>query len=219
MKKAAVILSGSGVYDGAEIHESVITLLALDRKGIEVDIFAPDIEQYHVINHINGNEMQEKRNVLVESARIARGEIKALNDADVRDYDMVVFPGGFGVAKNFCDLAFKGKDCVVEPSVEAFIISALSEKKPLGFICIAPALLAKVASKIGLKLDVTIGTDKDTAAVIETFGSTHIACPVDDIAYDEKNKIGTAPAYMLGKRIGEVADGIEKLISKLVEIS
>ncbi len=219
MKKAAVILSGSGVFDGAEIQESVITLLALDRANVNVDIFAPDIDQHHVINHLTGNEMDEKRNVLIEAARIARGEIKDLQIANVNDYDMVIFPGGFGVAKNFCDLAFKGKDCEVNPIIEEFIIKAISEKKPLGFMCIAPALLAKVASKIGLKLSLTIGTDPGTAEVIESFGSIHIECQANEIAYDEKNKIVTAPAYMVGKRIHEVADGIEKLISKILEIS
>jgi len=218
MKKAAVILSGSGVFDGAEIQESVITLLALDRAGVDVEMFAPDINQYHVINHLTGKETGETRNVLIESARIARGNIKDILEADVSKFDMIVFPGGFGVAKNFCNLAFKGKDCVVEPIIEEFIIKAISEKKPLGFICIAPALLAKVASKIGLKLSITIGDDEDTAKIIEEFGSVHITCPVTDIAYDEKNRIVTAPAYMLGKNISEVAQGIEKLVSKLMEI-
>lgn len=216
MKKAAVILSGSGVYDGAEIQESVVTLLALDRAGVNVEIFAPNIDQYHVINHINGKEMNEKRNVLIEAARIARGEIKDIKGVDVKNFDMIVFPGGFGVAKNFCDLAFKGKDCVVEPIIEEFVIQALSEKIPLGFICIAPALLAKIASKIGLKLEVTIGSDIETAQIIESFGSTHIQCPVNDIAIDKKNKIITVPAYMEGKGIAEVAEGIEKLISELM---
>ncbi len=216
MKKAAVILSGSGVYDGAEIQESVVTLLALDRAGVNVEIFAPNIDQYHVINHINGKEMNEKRNVLIEAARIARGEIKDIKGVDVKNFDMIVFPGGFGVAKNFCDLAFNGKDCVVEPVVEEFVIQALSEKIPLGFICIAPALLAKIASKIGLKLEVTIGSDIETAQIIESFGSTHIQCPANDIAIDKKNKIITVPAYMEGKGIAEVAEGIEKLISELM---
>ncbi len=219
MKKAAVVLAGSGVYDGAEIHESVITLLALDRAGVEVKMFAPDIEQYHVVNHISGEEMDEKRNVLIESARIARGKIEDIRNADMSEFDMVIFPGGFGVAKNFCNLAFKGKDCEVNPEIEAFIVKAISDKKALGFICIAPALLAKVASKVGVKLSVTIGSDAGTAEVIQSFGSDHVNCPVDEIAIDEKNKIVTVPAYMLGTGIGEVADGIEKLVTKVIELS
>ncbi|MCP5104108.1 MAG: isoprenoid biosynthesis glyoxalase ElbB [bacterium] len=218
MKKVAVVLSGAGVFDGAEIHESVITLLALDRQGADVHIFAPNIPQMHVMNHFTQQPTDETRNVLVESARIARGNIKDLADADADDFDAVIFPGGFGVAKNFCDFAVKGILCNVNPVVEKFIADALKAGKVLGFLCIAPALLAKVAGNIDLHPDLTIGTDEGTAAAIEKFGAHHLSCPVTDFVVDEKNKIVTTPAYMLGQRIGEVAEGIEKCVGKVLEL-
>ena len=218
MKKVAVVLSGAGVFDGAEIHESVITLLALDRQGAEVQIFAPNIPQMHVINHFAQQPSDENRNVLVESARIARGAIKDLAVADAENFDAVIFPGGFGVAKNLCDFAVKGTDCSVNAVVENFVAEALKARKVLGFICIAPALLAKVAGNIDLHPDLTIGTDKVTAAAIEKLGAHHVSCPVNDFVVDEKNRIVTTPAYMLGQRISEVAEGIEKLVTKVLEL-
>ena len=218
MKRVAVILSGCGVFDGAEIHESVIALLALDRLGAAYDIFAPNIDQMHVINHLTGEEAAEKRNVLVESARIARGKIKDLASADVSKIDAAIFPGGFGAAKNLCNFAVKGIDCAVNPEVERFIIEALKAGKAMGFVCIAPALFAKVAGNLNLHPDLTIGTDTDTAQALEHFGAHHISCPVQDFIVDEKNKIVTTPAYMLGQRIGEVADGIEKLVKQVLDL-
>ena len=218
MKKTAVVLSGAGVFDGAEIHESVLTLLALDRQGAEIHIFAPNIPQMHVIDHFAQQPTDESRNVLVESARIARGEIKDLAEADAKNFDAVIFPGGFGVAKNLCDFAVKGTGCTVNPAVEKFVTDALKAGKVMGFICIAPALMAKVAGGIDLHPDLTIGTDKDTAAAVEKFGAHHVSCPVNDIVVDEKNKIVTTPAYMLGQRISEVAEGIEKLVIKVLEL-
>jgi len=219
MKKVAVVLSGAGVFDGAEIHESVITLLALDRQGAEIHIFAPNIPQMHVINHYAQQPTDESRNVLVESARIARGEIKDLAEANAKNFDAVIFPGGFGAAKNLCDFAVKGTDCTVNPAVEKFVTDALKAGKVMGFICIAPALMAKVAGNIDLHPDLTIGTDKGTATAVEKFGAHHVSCPVNDIVVDEKNKIVTTPAYMLGQRISEVAEGIEKLVTKVLELS
>jgi len=217
-KKVAVVLSGAGVYDGAEIHESVITLLALDRRDAEVRIFAPDIPQMHVVNHLTGQPTGESRNVLVESARIARGDIKNLAEANIKDFDAVIFPGGFGVAKNLCDFAVKGLDCSVNPVVETFVTQALKAGEVLGFVCIAPALLAKVAGKIDLHPDITIGTDQSTAAAVEQFGAHHVNCLVKDFVIDEKNKIVTTPAYMLGQRISDVAEGIEKLVNAVLEL-
>lgn len=217
-KKVAVVLSGAGVYDGAEIHESVITLLALDRRDAEVRIFAPDIPQMHVVNHLTGQPTDESRSVLVESARIARGDIKNLAEANIKDFDAVIFPGGFGVAKNLCDFAVKGLDCSVNPVVENFVTEGLKAGKVMGFVCIAPALLARVAGKIGLHPDITIGTDESTAAAVEQFGAHHVNCLVKDFVIDEKNKIVTTPAYMLGQRISDVAEGIEKLVNAVLEL-
>jgi enhancing lycopene biosynthesis protein 2 len=218
MKKVAVVLSGSGVFDGSEIHESVITLLSLDRLGAEVSILAPDIPQMHVINHITGEEMNENRNVLIESARIARGDIKDLAKTNIEDYDAIIFPGGFGAAKNLSDLVTKGSDLTVNPVVEKFIVNGLNSHKVMGFICIAPVIAAKVSANIDLHPEITIGTDKETAQTIEKIGAIHINSKVNEIVYDKKNKIVTTPAYMLGQSISEIAEGIEKLVKKVLEL-
>ena len=219
MKKVAVVLAGCGVYDGAEIHESVLTLLALDRRNADVTIFAPDSNQHHVIDHTKGSEANETRNVLVESARIARGEITDLAEANAADFDAIIFPGGFGAAKNLCNFAVKGPDCDVNPHVETFIKDGLNANKVMGFICIAPALLAKVSGKMNLQLEVTIGTDPGTAEAVEAMGARHVNCSVTDIVVDAENKIVSTPAYMLGQRISEVAEGIDKLVAKVLELA
>lgn len=218
MKKIAVVFSGSGVFDGGEIHESVITLLALDRQGADVHIFAPNIDQMHVINHLTQQPTEEKRNVLVESARMARGKIKDLAEANVDDFDGIIFPGGFGVAKNFSDFAVKGPDCHVNQTVEKFVSDGFKAGKVMGFICIAPALCARIAGNLNLKPTLTIGMDKGTAATVESLGAHHVNCSVSDIVVDEENKIVSTPAYMLAQRIGEAADGIEKLVAKVIEM-
>ena len=218
MKKVAVVLSGCGQLDGAEIHESIITLLALDRRGAETQIFAPDKDQMQVINHLTGEIEEENRNLLVEAGRIGRGNVQDLADANIEHFDAVIFPGGYGVAKNLCDFAVKGTECSVDPLVERFILNGLQAKKVMGFICIAPALLAKVSGDHGLKIDLTIGTDPETAQAVETMGAHHISCSVNEIVVDEKNRIVTTPAYMLGQRISEVADGIGKLVDKVLQM-
>ncbi len=155
-KKVAVILSGCGVYDGAEIHESVITLLRLSQRGAQVQCFAPNIAQHHVINHLTGEEMPESRNVLVESARIARGEIKDLREARAEDFDALIVPGGFGAAKNLSDFAIAGAQCQVQPDVLALARGFVDAGKPVGLICIAPAMAAKI---YGAGVQCTIGND------------------------------------------------------------
>ncbi len=215
MKQIGVILSGCGVFDGAEIHESVLTLLALVREGAEVHFFAPDIEQSDVINHITGEAMSESRNVLVESARIARGNIKPLNLADPSVLDGLIVPGGFGAAKNLSDFASKGVDCEVNPELKQLVKAMYQAGKPLGFICIAPALLPKL---LGERVRLTIGTDVDTAEMIDSMGGEHITCPVDDIVVDIEHKIVTTPAYMLAQDIVQAAQGIDKLVHNLLEL-
>lgn len=216
MKKIAVVLSGSGVFDGAEIHESVLTLLALERHGFEYQCFAPNIEQMHVINHLTGDVAEgESRNVLVEAARIARGEIKDLADAKASDFDAAILPGGFGAAKNLSDFAVKGSDCSVNDDLVRFIKGFAKDKKPVGFMCIAPAMLPHIYGK-GTKL--TIGTDQDTADAIEAMGAVHQACPVEDIVVDEDNRLVTTPAYMLASSVSEAAKGIDKLVDKIAEM-
>ncbi|MCW7555724.1 isoprenoid biosynthesis glyoxalase ElbB [Endozoicomonas gorgoniicola] len=215
-KKVAVILSGCGVYDGAEIHESVLTLLALDRQGAEYQCFAPDIPQHHVINHCTGDEMDQERNVLVESARIARGEIKPVQSLHVEDYDALILPGGFGAAKNLSDFAFNGADVRVQVDVLAITKAFADKGKPLGLLCIAPALAGRIFSE---GVQATVGNDEATAQAIEATGVKHINCAVDDIVVDEQHKLVTTPAYMLANRIGEAADGIEKLVEKVLQLA
>jgi len=215
MKKIGVLLSGCGVYDGVEIHEAVITMLALDRNGAEIVCIAPDIEQHHVVNHLNGEATDEKRNVLVESARVARGNIKNLKHVDSTDIDGLIIPGGFGAAKNLSNFGIKGKDADVSPDVARIITEMVDAGKPVGAICISPAVLAKILEN--KNPEVTIGNDYGTAEAIEGMGGIHIACTVDNIHIDEANKLITTPAYMLGPGIKDVAQGIEKLVVALLE--
>ncbi len=215
--KIGVLLSGCGVFDGSEIHEAVLTLLALDRAGAEIVCMAPNMDQYHVINHLTQEEMPEKRNVLIESARIARGDIRDIKRVKASDVDGLIIPGGFGAAKNLCDFAFKGPDATVHPEVLRLLRELVEANKPIGAICIAPALITKaLADK---KPEVTIGNDPDTAKAIETMGGVHHTCSVDNFHVDEKNKIVTTPAYMLGPSIKHVAEGIEKLVNKVIELA
>ncbi len=217
-KKVGVVLSGCGVYDGAEIHESVITLLALDRHGAEAVMCAPDVAQMHVVNHLTGKVAEgEQRNVLVESARIARGAIRDVKAVSADELDALILPGGFGAAKNLCDFAVKGADCEVNPDVAALVRAVHKQGKPVAAVCIAPALLAKVLGDEGPKL--TIGNDAGTAGALETMGAAHIECPVREFVVDHDRKIITSPAYMLAKRISEAADGIEGTVTALLEMA
>ena len=212
-------MSGGGVYDGAEIHEAVITLLAIDRAGAKSVCMAPDIDQIHVINHHNGEEMVgEKRNVLVESARIARGEIRDINAIKADDIDALVFPGGFGAAKNLSNFAEKGDECDVHPEVMRLVKEFVAKQKPQAALCIAPAMMAKIYESESVKPTLTIGNDKDGISMIEAMGSQHQECVATDFVFDETNKIVSTPAYMVGKSISEVAEGIEKTINKLVSM-
>lgn len=208
--KVAIILSGCGVYDGAEIHESVLTMLALSRAGVAYQCLAPNMQQAHVVNHLTGQPSAgETRNVLVEAARIARGDIVDIAKANPADYAALFFPGGFGAAKNLCDFAFKGADCTVQPDVLKFAKAFADARKPVCFVCIAPAMIPRI---YGEGARGTIGTDADTAAAIEKMGGVHISCPVREFVVDEQRKIVSTPAYMLAQNIGEAADGIEKAV-------
>jgi enhancing lycopene biosynthesis protein 2 len=215
-KKIAVILSGCGVYDGAEIHESVITLLRLDQRGAQVQCFAPNIAQLHVINHLTGAEMPESRNVLVESARIARGNIKDIREANVDDFDALIVPGGFGAAKNLSNFAVEGSGCTVQPDVLALTEAFAEAGKPVGLICISPALAAKI---YGPGVTCTIGNDAATAAAMNKMGATHADCAVGDIVEDKARKLVSTPAYMLAQSISEAASGINKLVDRVLELT
>lgn len=215
-KKIAVILSGCGVYDGAEIHESVLTLLRLDQRGAVVQCFAPNVAQLHVVDHYSGDEMDETRNVLVESARIARGQIKDVKELHVGDFDAVILPGGFGVAKNLSDFVVSGANCNVQADVLSATQSFVKAGKPVGLMCIAPALAAKI---FGAGVICTIGKDHDTAAALTQMGAEHHECEVSDIVEDAQHKLVTTPAYMLAQSISEAAAGINKLVDRVLELS
>lgn len=215
-KKVAVILSGCGVYDGAEIYESVITLLRLDQRGAQVQCFAPNIAQLHVINHLTGEEMPESRNVLVESARIARGQVMDIREADVEEFDALIIPGGFGSAKNLSNFAIEGTGCTVQPDVLALTEAFAEAGKPVGLICISPALAAKI---YGPGVTCTIGNDADTAAALNKMGATHKDCAVSDIVEDKARKLVSTPAYMLAQSISEAASGINKLVDRVLELT
>ncbi len=213
MKKFAVVLSGSGVYDGAEIHEATMTLYAIMKHGGTYDIFAPDIDQHHVINHITGEEMPETRNVLIESARIARGKIKNLADFEAADYDILIFPGGFGVAKNLSSLAFDGADCTVDLAVEQAVLAMVKEAKPIGALCISPAVIAKIIQGAV----VTVGSDEGTISAIEKMGGSHQVTTHGEIVVDDEFKLVTTPCYMLDANILQIAEGAENVVKRLLE--
>ncbi len=216
MKNIGVVLSGCGAQDGSEVHEATLTLLFLDELGINTTCFAPNIDQYHTIDHSAGKiQDREKRKVLIESARISKGEITDLAEAKPEKLDGLIFPGGFGAAKNLCDFAYKQENCQVNKDVKKIIESMHSAGKPQGFICIAPVLAAKVLGPFSPQL--TIGNNKETAGLLEKMGAKHIITKVEDIAYDQQNKIATTAAYMLGPTISKIAIGIRKLVQKIVE--
>ncbi len=213
-KRVGVILSGCGVFDGTEIHEAVLTLLFLDRSGADIICAAPDADQIHVLNHITNEEMDERRNVLIESARIARGNIIDLKELSADRIDALILPGGFGAAKNLSDFALKGPEATVHPEVERILREMHAAAKPIGALCIAPATVAKALHDVAPS--VTIGEDVGTAAAIESMGAKHHACKADEVHIDTQNKLVTTPAYMLGPGIKEVAVGIENLVDQVL---
>jgi enhancing lycopene biosynthesis protein 2 len=216
VKKVGVLLSGCGVFDGSEIHEAVITLLTLDRAGAEIVCMAPDIDQTQVVNHLTQKPVNEKRNVLVESARIARGNIKNLKDVKASDIDALIMPGGLGAASNLSNFASKGSDGSVCPEVKRILQEMTASGKPIGAICIAPATLAMALSDN--KPEITVGNDVNTAQVLESMGAKHVDCGVEMIHVDQRNHIVTTPAYMLGPGIKDIAAGIEKLVNQIVSM-
>jgi enhancing lycopene biosynthesis protein 2 len=215
-KRIGVVLSGCGVRDGSEIHEAVLTLLAIDRNGAEAVCMAPDME-FSEVNHLTMQETGARRNVLVESARIARGNIRNIKEVTAADLDAIIFPGGFGAAKNLCDFAEKGADATIQPEVARLVREMAKAKKPIGAICIAPALIAATLGK-EYAPSITIGNDAGTAAAIDQTGSKHVACPVREFVVDREHKIVSTPAYMLATRISEAADGIEKTVKAVVDL-
>ena len=203
MQKIAVVLSGCGVYDGAEIHEATLTLYAIAKNGASYEIFAPDIKQHHVVNHVTGEEMNESRNVLVESARIARGKIRPLSEFDGKQFEALVFPGGFGAAKNLSTFAFDGAECSVDPDVERSIKEMVSLGKPVGALCISPVIFARILGDVKL----TIGQDAGTAEAVEKMGATHVNTSHGEIVID-----------MLDANIKQIGEGAENIIKALLDM-
>jgi enhancing lycopene biosynthesis protein 2 len=217
-KRVGVVLSGCGFLDGAEIHEATCTLLSIDRRGAELVAAAPDVPQLHVIDHLRQAPVeQERRGVLAESARLVRGKIRDLAALSAKDVDALIFPGGYGAAKNLCSFAVDGRAMHVQPEVERIVREMRAASKPMGFICIAPVIAARVFGADGVK--VTIGNDADTAAAIASWGARHVECRVDEIAVDERLKVVSTPAYMLGPWIAAVSTGIDKLVSAVLEMA
>jgi len=216
MPKFAVVLSGCGRADGSEIHEAVTALLAIDEHGCTYECFAPDMEQSAVINHLTSEKTEERRNVLAESARIARGDIKPLSELRVEDYDCLLFPGGLGAVTNWCDFAKNGINCNVESSVSRVLEEAYRQKKVIGAMCIAPVTIARVLGKYGITI--TIGKDKTVAEAIEKTGAKHQNTKVEDACVDEEHRIVTTPAYMLAKSIKEVAKGAESMVDAMIKL-
>jgi len=214
MKKFAVVLAGCGVYDGAEIHEATLTLYAIVKNGGSYEVFAPDIDQHHVINHLTGEEMNESRNVLVESARIARGNIKPLSEFKPEAFDALIFPGGFGAAKNLSTFAFDGTECSVNRDVKNAILGMRDAGKPIGALCISPVILARVLGDVEL----TIGQDASTTSAVENLGATHKKTNHGEVVVDEGNKVVTTPCYMLDATIAQVGDGADNVVKAIMKL-
>ncbi len=215
MSKIGIVLSGCGVNDGSEIHEAVITMLELDKAGADMLLMAPNIDQLHVINHATGEEMDDSRNVLVESARISRGDIEDIAVVTSENVDALIFPGGFGVAKNLSDYAMAGVECSVNPDVLRLSREVHNEGKPIGAICIAPAIMATILSG---ETELTVGFDEQTASDIDAMGAKHVLCPVDETVVDKEKKVVSTPAYMEAQSIKEAALGIEKLVAEILNM-
>lgn len=212
MAKVGVILSGCGHRDGAEIREAVLTLLALEKAGIAYECLAPDIEQRDVIDHLTGDTVEgERRNVLHESARIARGCVRATAAAQASEFGGLVLPGGYGAAKNLSDFATSGPDCTVEPSVARLVRDTHAQGKPIGFVCIAPTIAARIIPGVRL----TIGKDPGTAEAITKMGAHHVECFSDSFVTDDEKKVLSTPAYMCDASLPQIASGIEAMVRAL----
>ena len=217
--KIGIVLSGCGVKDGAEIHESVLTLLAVRKNSADPVFMAPDLNQLDVVNHLTDETSPEKRNVITESARIARGNIRDIKGVKEKELDALIFPGGYGAAKNLCDFAVKGENCAVNPDVSRLIKDMHAARKPVGFVCIAPVICAAVFREDPkVKPRLTIGTDPGTAAKLEKMGAEHVSCGATEICVDEKNLFVSTPAYMSAQCITEVEKGISNLVDTVVKI-
>jgi enhancing lycopene biosynthesis protein 2 len=214
-KSIAVILSGSGNQDGSEIHEASLTLWAIHKNGADYQCYAPNIQQYHVLNHLTGQEMDETRNVLIESARIARGNVKDLATFDQVSHDALVIPGGLGAAKNLSSFAFEGENCTVNADVKQAVEQMVKAAKPIGALCIAPVILARIIDNALI----TIGQSSEVITKINAMGAQHETTLQGEIAVDTVRKLVTTPCYMLDARVNQIGDGADKLIQKILQLT
>lgn len=219
MVKVGVVLSGCGVYDGSEIHEAVLTLLALDRAGATVVCMAPNVEQAGVVNHRTGKASEDTRNVLDEAARIARGKIVDIAKVSASELDALILPGGFGAAKNLCNFASAGSKAKVEAGVGRLLREMHKAKKPIAALCISPTVVAAALRDEKAHVKMTIGSDEKTAQALEAMGAKHVVCPVEEFRVDEEQRVITSPAYMYEARISEVAAAIERTVKELVRMA
>lgn len=214
--KIAVVLAGCGRADGSEVFETVTALLEIAKNGGSYQCFAPNIEQSAVVNILTGEKTNERRSVLIEAGRICRGDIKDLKEFNVKDFDAVIFPGGLGAVTNWCDYAVEGVNCTVNQDISNAILKCYDNKLPIGAMCIAPVVVAKVLGKYGIKI--TIGSDEQTARAVEAMGAVNEVCQATEIAVDEKHKIVTTPAYMMAHSITEVAEGADKMVKAIMKM-
>lgn len=218
-KKILVVLAGCGAKDGSEIRESVLVLLAIDKAGAQYQCAAPNKNQHHTLNFLTDEEMPENRNILIESARIARGRIKDLAQVSMKDYDALILPGGYGAAKNLCSFAFDGVEASIDPEVNRIINEAYDQRKPIGAICIAPVLVALALNKKNPNIILTLGTDPSTNANLEKIGVQSKSCLTTEFVRDDKNLIASSPAYMHGSsRISELEQGISQCVNAVIEM-
>ncbi|MFB6307438.1 MAG: isoprenoid biosynthesis glyoxalase ElbB [Flavobacteriales bacterium] len=220
----AVVLSGCGVFDGAEIHESVLSLLEIEQNGGVAKCYAPDMEQYHVLDHTSGEEMDQKRNVLIESSRIARGDITPLKELNVNDVDGIMLPGGFGAAKNLTEWAFSGPEGNINQEVKRVINDAINSEKPIGAVCMGPTVVAKALQNTDHEVELTIGTTESSspydingiAQGVEATGAKAVNKEANEVQIDEKHKIFTSPCYNMEASITDVHKGIQKTVKELL---
>jgi enhancing lycopene biosynthesis protein 2 len=215
--RVGVVLGGCGVFDGSEIHEAVSILIALDRRGASIQCMAPDVEQ--TIDHVTKKPASPARNVLRESARIARGKIIPIEQAKPDELDALVFPGGYGAVKNLCTFAMDGVQCKVNPHVERLVSQMHAAKKPIGAACIAPVLLAKVLGGKGAQPKLTIGTDAKTASALEEMGARHVETGPVEICQDEENRLVTTPCYMNDVGPWTVFQGAERMVEEVLKMA
>lgn len=213
-KQFAVILAGSGVFDGSEIHETTFSLYAIMHHGAEYKLFAPDVDQHHVVNHIKGEDMPETSNVLVESARIARGNIQPLSEFQADQFDALLIPGGFGVPKNLADYALKGTQMQVHPEMEQAVKTMVAQKKPIAALCISPVIISKVLGDVEL----TIGQDEKTARDLEAMGSRHTTTNHGEVVVDKKYKVATTPCYMLESTVIDIFNGANNVVQAVMDM-